>query len=186
MERKKRNAVIRIVVSAIIIAALISVLIAGIRGHKGFSFISFNFGGNSYSNADKYTSGDITYSAESLDELYIDWVSGDIQIEVYDGDVIEIFETETEKLSKEERVHSYFDDGVLRIQYRKAASWGFNFNDLNKDLHIRIPRKLNDGERILEKMSIDNVSADITINDVQVEDYRVDTVSGDVTICSAL
>ena len=186
MERKKRNAVIRIVVCAIIIAALISVLMAGIRGHVGFPFISINFGGNSYSNADKYTSGDITYSADSLDELYIDWVSGDIQIEVYEGDVIDIYETESEKLSKEDRVHSYFEDGVLRIQYRKAAAWGFSFREMNKDLHIRIPRKLNDADKILDEMSIDNVSANITINDIHVDNYHVDTVSGDVTFTGNL
>ena len=96
MDKRKRNAVIRLVISAIIIVALVSILMAGIRGHKGFPFVSFNIGGNNYSNAEKYRAGDITYSADRLDEMYIDWVSGDIQIEVYDGDVIEIFETESD------------------------------------------------------------------------------------------
>lgn len=55
---------------------------------------------------------------------------------------------------------------------------------MNKDLHVRIPRKLNDADRILDEMSIDNVSANITISDIHVANYHVDTVSGDISILS--
>lgn len=73
----------------------------------------------------------------------------------------------------------FFAYSIERQRHGDSALGG-----LNKDLHVRIPRKLNDADRILDEMSIDNVSANITISDIHVANYHVDTVSGDVSILS--
>lgn len=188
-ETKKRRAVVRLVISAIILLALISILIQGIQGREnGWKFPFFSIGfGESYADADKYTVGDTSISIDSLDEIDIDWIGGKLQIETYEGDTIELQETAQDSLDEDDRVRSYYDNGVLKIHYRKSGIVAFRFKSIDKTLLIRIPEKLySDPAAALTKLDIDNVSADVSVNGLKIRQSTIDTVSGDISLVGAV
>lgn len=186
IEKKKRRAIVRLVISTLILSALISILVTGITKGTRFSFFNFNFG-NSYAHADKYTAGDTSITIDKLDEIDINWISGSVQVELYDGNSIEIQETNSDRLSVEDKVHSYYDNGTLHIQFSESKHFNFHNTTLSKTLQIRIPKKLYlDSAGSLNKLKIDSVSADITVNGLAIKSCIADTVSGNISLNGSL
>lgn len=187
IEKKKRRAIVRLVVSTIILSALVSILIVGIRSKKN-PLPFFHFGlGNSYPHADEYTAGDTSIATERLDEINIDWISGKLQIELYEGDTIELREENSTSLTEEDKVHSYFHDGVLEIQFRRSELSLFHFSTPNKSLLIQVPKRFySEQSAALNKLEIDNVSANIIVNDLPIRKCNIDTVSGDIIMNGAV
>ena len=144
-------------------------------------FFSFR---SSYPFADKYTAGNTSIAADKLEEIEIDWISGNIQIEPYSGDTIEVEEENSASLSEGDRVHSYYENGILRIQFQKSRRFSFHSITQNKALLLRIPEKFSSTP--LNKVEIDNVSADISVDGMQIKEFSADTVSGDVNVKGAV
>lgn len=89
---KKKTAIwIKIIVLGILTLALIGILIVGILGNTFRNFPIFG-SFSSYDNADLYQVGNADISASKLSSLSIDWVSGSVKVDVYDGNVIQIRE----------------------------------------------------------------------------------------------
>jgi len=89
---KKKTAIwIKIIVLGILTLALIGILIVGILGNTFRNFPIFG-SFSSYDNADLYQVGNADISASELSSLSIDWVSGSVKVDVYDGNVIQIRE----------------------------------------------------------------------------------------------
>lgn len=187
IEKRRRRAVVRLVISSVILCVLVSVLLVGINKGNHFPFFSFHFGSNSYPNADKYTAGNTSIAIDKLEEIDIDWISGSVQLELYEGETIELEETDADKLSEEDRVHSYYENGVLRIQFRESEHFSFHLCNLTKSLHVRIPQKLySEPDAVLNKLSIDSVSADVTVNGLPMRDFISDSVSGNISLTGAV
>lgn len=177
----KTSAWIRLVAASIIAVALIAVLVLGIANGGGH-FPSFSFGSFNYPNGDKYTAGDTTITADQLKEIEINWVGGLVQMETYEGDTIQIYETSSSSLSADDRVHSYYDkNGKLSIQYRKSQFMLFGSYNENKELYVKIPASLA-GD--IHSLSLDSVSAECNITGLTVKDVEIDNVSGDITVDS--
>ena len=159
-EKKKTKAYLRLSISTAILLILTVILAAGIgNGSNSFPFFFF---GSSYPFADKYTAGNTSIAADKLEEIEIDWISGNIQIEPYSGDTIEVEEENSASLSEGDRVHSYYENGILRIQFQKSRRFSFHSITQNKALLLRIPEKFSSTP--LNKVEIDNVSADISVD----------------------
>ena len=188
-EAKKRRAILRLVISAIILLALMSILIHGLYGRgNGWNFPFFSIGfGDTYADADKYAIGDTSISADSLDEIDIDWIGGKLQIETYEGDAIELQETAPGVIDEDDRVRSYYDNGVLKIRFRKSEFLAFRLKSIDKTLTIRIPEKLySNPNASLTNLDIDNVSADVSVSGLRIHQCTVDTVSGDISLDGAV
>lgn len=110
---KKKTAIwIKIIVLGILTLALIGILIVGILGNTFRNFPIFG-SFSSYDNADLYQVGNADISASELSSLSIDWVSGSVKVDVYDGNVIQIREDGASDLSDSDKAHYYYHDGTL-------------------------------------------------------------------------
>jgi hypothetical protein len=176
---KKKTAIwIKIIVLGILTLALIGILIVGILGNTFRNFPIFG-SFSSYDNADLYQVGNADISASELSSLSIDWVSGSVKVDVYDGNVIQIREDGASDLSDRDKAHYYYHDGSLDVRYRESGSFFSFFRSLGrKNLEILIPRSLASN---LSEISGDVVSADTTINGLSTKNFYLDTVSGNLT-----
>lgn len=176
---KKKTAIwIKIIVLGILTLALIGILIVGILGNTFRNFPIFG-SFSSYDNADLYQVGNADISASELSSLSIDWVSGSVKVDVYDGNVIQIREDGASDLSDSDKAHYYYHDGTLDVRYRESVSG---------DISVSIP-----GNSEFEAEN-DSVSGDLTCSFAGtkkddkfvcgsgINRYDFDTVSGDVEI----
>ncbi len=148
---------------------LVLFLCPSIFGEIDFGFPSFST--LHYDDAEKYTAGggEVVGIVEELD---IEWVSGDIGIEIYDGTAVVIEEsanTTDEKLC----VHWYNDGGTLKIRF--AESGTHNMSNVVKDLTVKLPKKT-----LLDKLEIDAVSADMKLDGLFGKELELVTVSGKI------
>ena len=181
-EKKKTKAYLRLGISTVMLLVLTTIMAIGIG--NGSNHFPFFFFGSSYPFADKYTAGNTSIAADKLEEINIDWISGNIQIERYEGDTIEVQEANSASLSEADRVHSYYENGTLKIEFQKSKRFSFHSITQNKSLLLRIPDKFSSTP--LEKIDIDNVSADISVDGLQIKDFSADTVSGNIRVKGAV
>ncbi len=175
----KTGAWVRLIVSSVIALLLIAVLIMGII-RKGSGFPLFSFNSFSYPNGDRYTAGNTSIKADRLKNIEINWVSGTIDVEAYEGDTIEITEINSHDLDEADRVHSYYTNGELTIQFRKSQFFVFgSLQQSNKKLHIKIPKAL---AADIQNFTLDSVTSDNHISGLSVKHCDIDTVSGEITI----
>lgn len=173
----KASAVVRIVIWSLVALILTGALVAGIAFRRVWgSSGDFSIGvtGNVYSGDYNIGGGSIT---EPINAIEVDWVSGKIEISVYDGDATEISENE---ISDEDYKLRYrVENGRLTVHSEKS---GFSFGIISrpkKELTIKIPRTYAEN---LKEIKISSTSADININGLTVSgSAETDTVSGKVT-----
>lgn len=173
----KTSAVIRIVIWSLVAVILTGALVAGIalRGFwSGLGNFSIGFSGNVYSGDYNIGGGSVT---ERINAVSVDWISGKIDISVYDGDTVEINETEVE--DEDYKLRYRVENGKLTVHSEKS---GFSFGIISrpkKELTIKIPRAYAEN---LKEIKISSTSADINLNGLTVsESAEIDTVSGRVT-----
>ena len=136
---KKKTAIwIKIIVLGILTLALIGILIVGILGNTFRNFPIFG-SFSSYDNADLYQVGNADLSPSELSSLSIDWVSGSVKVDVYDGNVIQIREDGASDLSDSDKAHYYYHDGTLDVRYRESGSF-FSFFHRSSHFSAGIPK----------------------------------------------
>ena len=173
----KTSAVIRIVIWSLVALILTGVLVSvvvfkGVLGGSGD--FSIGLTGNVYSGDYNIGGGSVT---EPINAVEVDWVSGKIEISVYDGETTEISENE---ISDEDYKLRYkVENGRLTVHSEKS---GFSFGIISrpkKELTIKIPREYAEN---LKEIKISSTSADISLNGLTVSgSAETDTVSGRVT-----
>lgn len=174
---KKANAIIRIIISSLLILTFISILLWGIE-KKGFLNLPFQFGRQmKFANADKYKTGDAAISADSLKKLEINWIDGEVNLIPYDGQDIEIKETSPDSLSEDEKLQYYYENGTLLIQYQKSGFFSFGTHTNDKKLTVSIPSSLC---KEIAEVSVDTTSSDVRISGIHAESFDIETVSGNV------
>lgn len=178
----KRSAVIRIVCCSVVVILLAVMLILGINGRWSGGFFRFSIaGGNYYPDADKYQAGDGEIDGDAVTDLDVNWMDGQVNIEVYSGDTVKISEKSARKLEKKEQLHYYNKDGRLMIQYGESTRRFLNFggHTYNKELMVQIPAKT------AEKMGyigVDTISSDTKISGISAQKFHVDTTSGNIEL----
>lgn len=179
---KKKTAIwIKIIVLGILTLALIGILIVGILGNTFRNFPIFG-SFSSYDNADLYQVGNADISASELSSLSIDWVSGSVKVDVYDGNVIQIREDGASDLSDSDSV-----SGDCHIT-SSVTPQKIDMESVSGDISVSIP---SNSEFEAEN---DSVSGDLTCSFAGtkkddkfvcgsgINRYDFDTVSGDVEI----
>lgn len=186
---KKQSAIVRIVAWSVVAVVLTAMLLLGIKGKLGnISTGRFSISlAQQYRDASKYQAGNASIGGDEVKALEINWLDGTIDVEVYDGDTVEVSETADKSLDESDKLHYYNRDGRLIIQYRKSErkffSW-FGSSDLNKRLLIRIPKATAGA---LKDLDIDTISSDSVVSGLTAETMTLDSTSGDFELkgCAA-
>lgn len=185
----KKNVIVRIVLLSLTALILTGILLWGLNvggamdwtqerlgWGGGFGGWSFGFS-HLYDNADSYTIGSGSVEADEITDLEINWISGSVDIDVYDGDVITF--TEPEGLKEDYQLRYRVSGGKLIIQFCKP-SWTFGFvkNPSSKQLTMQIPRSMLPQ---LNEVDLSVTSAKVTAESLQANICEVDNVSGELT-----
>lgn len=126
-----------------------------------------------YGNSDRYSVGNFEYDTEKINSVEINWISGEINVIRKDGEKLFV-EENSDNLDNDERVHCYIDNGTLIIHFCKSGYKYNHIDDNYKHLTVYIPDNVD--------LSIDGISADISVSDANLDDLDIDTVSGNVDI----
>lgn len=131
----------------------------------------------SYEDSDKYTKGGATLEA-AIKNIEIDWVSGDVKILKHSENTISFSETSNKNTNDNNSMYYYLEEDTLHIKFAKSGE--FQFSNLQKELTVELPQSL-----LLDEADIDVVSANLTIEDTNVNKIDLDTVSGDIVVKSS-
>ena len=154
--------------------------ISFILGLLGLSLTGCGTSVGYYSDADKYTAGNKEYNDVVL-SLDVDWISGNLTL-VPDIEVNGVFVNEETNITNEKGlVHSYFNNGELKIKYG-ASGYHFptSFKQIKKDLEIRY----NPTTSFLNKINIDLTSGRLTAKEINTREFSLDMTSGRANIQS--
>ncbi len=117
--------------------------------------------------------GDHYVSPQGVSRIEVDWVSGEVYIEVGDAEEICFFESSTAALDENTRLNYTVKDGQLSIKFSKKSL--NNFRE-TKQLTMLIPQSLAES---LEELEVDTTSADVTIIGVDGGKLSLGTTSGE-------
>lgn len=108
--------------------------------------------------------------AEPVKRLMLYWTSGDVHVSTYDGDEITFRESGAGMQDGELRFR--LRNGVLTIrEYKSGVRW----NTRGKSLEVQIP------EGMLEMISLDAASTDLTLLNLTATKLDIDSASGDIS-----
>lgn len=156
------------------------------------------FSGYKYENADKYVAGDISYKTDGINRVDVSWISGEVNVEVWDGDEISVSETGNTDGSEKSKVHTAIIDGTLMIKF--AASGKIKTNMSGKQLTVKVPANaklsVTDVEAVSadvnigaglgsDVLAVESVSGRIAVKKFSGSEIYIDTTSGNIKIDSA-
>lgn len=154
----------------ILLIGLLGVYLSGCVVHLGLLEYT-------YDNSARYESGD-TYFSESdgIDNLDIDWISGDVYVS-FDGERgIEVYEHSLRgNLPKSLSLHYWLDGSTLKIKYCRSGI--SDYDHLSKSLYVVFPKGYK-----LGTVDINSVSAPVECTDLIAEKLDIDSVSGKVSV----
>lgn len=125
-----------------------------------------------YDDEKSYSLGNGT--ANNVSNIEIEWISGEINLEHYDGDNISFKET-TPK-NDDYTMRYRVSDNTLYIKFCKSGLKSSTATTLSKDLTILVPNNIS-----FDELEISTVSAPVNIKDITADELEIDYVSGDVT-----
>ncbi len=178
------SAVVRIVIWSVVLLVLCTVFVLSIvgtaLGGTWRAFTGFSIGGYTYEDADTYTVGN-GQTTETITELDIDWVNGDIEIIPTNDTTITISE-DYAGTDEDLRLRWKVEDGELKIKYR-SSYWAFGImsNVAAKKLTVQIPENMLDG---MEEVDIDTVESKV-IYTGNAEEFSFDSVDGHLVAIGA-
>ncbi len=128
--------------------------------------------GQTYEEAERYSIGDFTYNARTIDRITINWYIG--HIEVIKSDQEELMVKESgQGLIASQRLHWLLEDGQLNVQFWESGYLS-NVNQNDKHLTIEIPKGI--------AINISTISAPFKTMSLEATDLELTSVSGSVTI----
>ena len=129
-----------------------------------------------------YRSGNASIPQKEVRVLSLDWIDGNVEILACDDTYISITEKADSILTEDACVHWSMDEnGTVSVKYR-ASSWilGAGKKNLNKNLTLRIPKKILEG---IERIEIKTASANLTLKDLECPAaLAITTDSGEVVL----
>lgn len=122
---------------------------------------------------------DRSYSMDNKEMILLDTKIGDVEVNGYDGDEI--------RLLVEGSVPERYLEGYLKVEesadelkiyfYKDISNLNFSIgNSYDLDIELLVP------EEYLGNMHFENVSGDITLEDIYAKEVRVENISGDIVL----
>lgn len=187
--------------------------ISSIVGNAMENGVEYSFGDDDTGFNNAYT-GSNSYSvpADGIDKIRVEWVSGLVRVQPYEGTDIKLDEMSNDNISEEYALRYKIADGKLTVRFCKKHTWyGVDTSMLNldeivkpKELVVSVPRAMlecgeldiqldgvsNDAyisSAKLNGLNVNGISGSIAIENVSAKDMDLDTVSGliDVSDCAA-
>ena len=207
----KRSAIIRIIVFALIILMLGWLLAAGIARENRVPAASNT--SDSTTPTDKTSAGaegretsasgtdsGTRRASHEITELEIDWVSGSVTIQPGDTDVILDSKYAMVATESEHKLKIDFCEDSVAKGFEFHIGMNLNASSPKKDLTVTVPRNWECTELTIENVSApvslsglsvgeleyDGVSGTFTLTDCTVTDLSADTVSGGISFSGTL
>lgn len=166
----KRNAIIRIIAWSISLVILIGLLIAGMNWFRPFGLRMEKPEMLPVESAGKL--GAAAVIPGDVQDIEIDWVSGNIRLAPANVSSIEVSESSVED-AKYAMVCKQ-DGGTLKIEYCKNTTFGDLRNlKFSKDLTILVPMDWSG-----RAVKVDAASAKLSVQDLTIHEVDIDTASG--------
>ena len=153
----------------------------------GLSLTSCGTSVGFYDNADKYLIGNQTYT-ENITSLDIDWISGKvilIEDETIEGVKVE---EDTNLVKDEELVHSYLNNGELKIKFFASGHSRMGFTSFKKDLTVtykpgleNFELNLTSGSCTATKLTATNCDIDMTSGSIKIDNLVANNISTECT-----
>ncbi len=129
---------------------------------------------DTYDDAGKYLTCSFDYDAADIDELEIDWVAGEITLVQSDDATLSVSENGG-SLPETKRMHWYLDGRTLRIKYCASGFVG-EIDSAEKHLTVELPAGI--------ALDVENVSARITADALELSEFELDNVSGETALAA--
>ncbi len=136
-----------------------------------FSGCNGNFEYDEYANANLYSVGSASLSSAQVRKLEIDWVGGSVEVEQASSEKLLVSE-DANGLSQEARMRYYLDGDVLKVKYCQSGLRA-SVNEQNKNLRVSLP--------VGVALDIECVEATVTVGAIDVTEFSVESVSGNIT-----
>lgn len=187
--------------------------ISSIVGNAMENGVEYSFGDDDTGFNNAYT-GSNSYSvpADGIDKIRVEWISGLVRVQPYEGTDIKLDEMSNVDISEEYALRYKIADGKLTVRFCKKHTWyGVDTSMLNineiikpKELVVSVPRAMLESGELdiqldgvsndtyissakLNGLNVNGISGSIAIENVSAKDMDLDTVSGliDVSDCAA-
>lgn len=134
-----------------------------------------------YANSDKYQVGSDVELNQSVINIDLSWISGNISILGSEQEFVSFVEVSKYDLEENQKLHYLVENETLYIQCAAVGSYESKY--LEKDLTIRVPKNLSFDSlnASLKNLKIEAVSSPLTISEVSAK-MDVDMVSGNISI----
>lgn len=163
--------------------------ISSIVGNAMENGVEYSFGDDDTGFNNAYT-GSNSYSvpADGIDKIRVEWVSGLVRVQPYEGTDIKLDEMSNDNISEEYALRYKIADGKLTVRFCKKHTWyGVDTAMLNldeiikpKELVVSVPRAmLESGEMDIQ---LDGVSNDAYISSARLGELDANSISGDIDI----
>ena len=128
--------------------------------------------------ANHYTMGGASFANADVTELTIDWVSGTVTIEAYDGSEVVISETSEDALTDSTTMHYFLEsDGTLNIKFGIPGMKSQGENLPDKNLLVRVPRTLR-----LDEVEMNGLGQSIQMDSMHCSTLELNSVSRQITL----
>ena len=163
--------------------------ISSIVGNAMENGVEYSFGDDDTGFNNAYT-GSNSYSvpADGIDKIRVEWVSGLVRVQPYEGTDIKLDEMSNDNISEEYALRYKIADGKLTVRFCKKHTWyGVDAAMLNldeiikpKELVVSVPRAmLESGEMDIQ---LDGVANDAYISSARLGELDANSISGDIDI----
>ena len=124
-----------------------------------------------YDESEKYRDWDLKYSSGDIDNIKINWISGNINIVSGEGNEYSFSATDVSTNPYPEKLvlRTYINDKTINIETGYPGK--YDFNNFRKDLNIVLPT------RIYESITINAIAGELNYTDLEVKTVKNSTVS---------
>lgn len=163
--------------------------ISSIVGNAIENGVEYSFGDDDKGFDNAYTdSNSYSVTADGIDKIRVEWISGLVRVQPYEGTDIKLDEMSNVDISEEYALRYKIADGKLTVRFCKKHTWyGVDTSMLNineiikpKELVVRVPRAmLESGELDIQ---LDGVSNDTYISSAKLNELDANSISGSIDI----
>ena len=125
-----------------------------------------------YDGADLYSKGGAEIE-KTIDAIEIHWISGSVAVEYDDGNTVRFSETANTELTDDTSLYFRLEGKTLKLQYMRSGARGES--KMKKDLIVCLPREMKP-----KKLSVETVSASVSLQGLCVGKIEIETSSGTV------
>ena len=163
--------------------------ISSIVGNAIENGVEYSFGDDDKGFDNAYTdSNSYSIPADGIDKIRVEWISGLVRVQPYEGTDIKLDEMSNVDISEEYALRYKIADGKLTVRFCKKHTWyGVDTSMINldeivkpKELVVSVPRAmLESGELDIQ---LDGVSNDTYISSAKLNELDANSISGSIDI----